>query len=171
MSIFGLPLYMFQVPSGVDVGDLEFIQDKVLAGNYFQVSGDINTLSSIIDFTVPNLKTAFLIEAKIIISDHPNAASRGGGGTTNQKDMVSAALKIDGTIKDETTIGEATAAAGSSTNQNGGGSGSGYGNLGDGKFNVKTLSLVGDNNKKIVIENILDSGSAFATMSGYLIDT
>ena len=171
MSIFGLPLIMYQVPSADDMGDLEFIQTKVLAGDYFQVSGDINALTNTIEFIVPNLKTAFLIEAKIIISDHPNAASRGSGGTTNQKDMVSAALKIEGVTKDETTIGESTAAAVSSTNQDGGGAGSGYGNMGDGKFNVLGLSLVGDNIKKIEIENILDDGSAFATMSGYLIDT
>jgi len=150
------------------LGDFEFIQNKVLDGDYFQISGDINNLNDTIEFIVPDLRTAFLLDAKIIISDHPNAASRGGGGTTNQKDMVSAALKIDGVTKDKTTIGESTAAAVSGTNQDGGGSGSGYGTLGDGKFGVLGLSLVGDGIKKIEIENILDDGSAFASMSGYL---
>jgi len=37
------------------------------------------------------------------------------------------------------------------------------------KFNVLGLSLIGDGAKKIEIENILDSGSAFAEMSGYLV--
>ena len=154
-----------------DTGDLVFLQERILSGNTFEVTGDINALNDTIEFIVPNGKTAFLLDAKITISDHPNAASRGSGGTTNQKDIVSGELKIDGVIKDKTTIGESTAAAVSGTNQDGGGSGSGYGNLGDGKFNVKTLSLVGDGIKVIEIENILDDGTATATMSGYLIDT
>ena len=120
---------------------------------------------------MPNGKTAFLLEAKIIINDHPSALSRSSGGSALQKDIVSAALKIDGVEKDKTTIGESTAAGASSSNQVGGGAGSGYGNLGDGRFNVKTLFLVGDGIKKIEIENILDDGNAFATMSGYLVDT
>jgi len=151
------------------LGDFEFIQNKVLDGDYFQISGDINLLNDTIEFIVPDLRTAFLIEAKIIISDHPNAASRTGAGTTNQKDIVTAALKIDSVIRDKTTIGESTAAGISGTNQDGGGAGSGYGNLGDGRFDVLGLSLVGDAIKKIEIENILDDGLAFATMSGYLV--
>ena len=156
----------------IDMGDLEFIQTKVLAGDYFQESGDIDTLGNVISFTVPNAKTAFMIEAKIVISDHPSA-SGGAGIDSTQKDIISAALKIDGTIKDETTIGEATTANGNSVNQFGSGSGSGYGNLGDGRFNVFGLSLAGDGTTTTIeIENILDStGSAFATMSGYLVDT
>ena len=160
-------------PTGVviDMGDLEFIQGKVIAGAYFQVSGDIDGINDTIEFIVPNGKTAFMISAKIIISDHPAASTRTTGGSNTQKDIVSAALKIDGTTKDETTIGEATAAGIASSNQNGGGTGSGYGNLGDGRFNVLGLSLVGDGIKVIEIENTLDDGSAFATMSGYLSTT
>ena len=67
MSIFGLPLIMFQVPVvSDDMGDLEFIEGKVLASNYFQVSGAINALTNTIEFIVPNGKTAFMINAKII---------------------------------------------------------------------------------------------------------
>ena len=41
MSIFGLPLNMFKVPVvSDDMGDLEYIEGKVLAGDYFQVSGE-----------------------------------------------------------------------------------------------------------------------------------
>lgn len=40
-----------------------------------------------------------------------------------------------------------------------------------GRITMTIESLVGDGAKKIEIENVLDSGSAFATMSGYLIDT
>ena len=155
----------------VDMGDLEYVEGKVLTGDYFQVSGDINALNDTIEFIVPNGKTAFMIKAKIIINDHPTAAFRSGGGSTTQKDLVTAALKIDGVIKDKSTIGDSTAAGVSATNQDGGGAGSGYGNLGDGRFDVLGLSLVGDGIKVIEIENTLDDGSAFATFSGYLTTT
>ena len=152
----------------LDVGDLEFIQDKVLAGDYFQVSGDINALNDTIEQIVPNGKTAFLIEAKIVITGHTS-------GTTT-KDMVEAELKIDGTVVDTTNIGTATTQAtgivNSATDMMGGfGWGSGAGTIGDGKFNVLGISLVGNGVKVIEIENTLDDGTAFATMSGYFVDT
>jgi len=151
-----------------EMGDLEFIQDKVIAGDYFQVSGAIDALNDTIKFIVPNLKTAFLIEAKIVITGHTS------GSTT--KDMVEAELKIDGTVIDTTNIGTATTQAtgivNSATDMMGGfGWGSGAGTIGDGKFNVLGISLVGDGIKVIEIENTLDDGTAFATMSGYLITT
>lgn len=168
MSIFGLPLILYQVPSGDDMGDLEFIQEKVLEGNYFQVSGDIDTLADTIEYIVPNGFTAFLIEAKIISTGHTS------GGTT--KNMVGAELKVDGVIKDTTNVGTATTNAtgivtGATDMLGGFGWGSGTGNVGDGKFNVLGLSLEGDAIKVIEIENTLDDGTAFATMSGYLIPT
>ena len=85
-------------------------------------------------------------------------------------DRVKAALKIDGTIKDTTNIGivMATDTLSSTANTS---SGLGNGTIGDGRFNVLGISLVGDGAKKIEIENTLDGGSAFATMSGYVIDT
>ena len=155
----------------VDMGDLEFIQTKVIAGDYFQVSGDINNLNDTIEFTVPNTKTAFMISAKIMISGNPSAISTATSIGVATKNMVTAAFKLDGVTKDETAIGTAANAGISSSNQRGGGTGSGIGNIGDGKFNVLGLSLVGDGVDVIEIENILDNGSAFATMSGYVIDT
>lgn len=135
-------------------GDLEFIQKKVLAGDYFQVSGDIDNLNDTIEFVVPSGRTAFMIEAKII----PNNIS------TNNR--ITSALKIDTVTKDEAEIFRSQAQQSGSTNLGG----SGYG-LADyaGKFNVLGLSLVGDDVKKIEIENITDSGGAFATMSVYLV--
>jgi len=146
------------------MGDLEYIQEKVLAGDYFQVSGDIDTLNDTIEQIVPNNKTAFLIEAKIMITGHTS-------GTTT-KNMVEAELKIDDTVVDTTNIGTATNSAivNSATDMMGG-TGSGIGNIGDGKFNVLGISLVGDGAKKIEIVNTLDDGTAFATMSGYYVDT
>ena len=61
----------------------------------------------------------------------------------------------------------AKAAAGNQTAA----SGSGFGITGDGKFTVLGLSLVGDGIKDITIENVLDDGVAFATMSGWIEDT
>lgn len=154
MSIIGLPLILFKVED--DVGDLEFIQTKVLASNYFQVSGDIDAITDTIEFVVPNYKTAFMIEAKII----PN--------NVNTNNTIIAALKIDTTTKDEAVILRKQNQQMGGTNQGG----SGYGMAeNNGKFNVLGLSIVGNGSKKIEIENIADAGGAFATMSGYLIDT
>lgn len=139
-----------------DTGDLVFLQERILSGNVFDVSGDIDALNDTIEFIVPNGKTAFMVEAKIV----PN--------NTSSNNKITAALKIDTVTKDEAEVFRSQAQQSGATNQGG----SGYG-LADNveKFNVKTLSLVGDGIKKIEIENIADAGGAFATMSGYLIDT
>ncbi len=157
----------------VEMGDLEFIQGKVIAGDYFQVSGDINAINDTIEFIVPDLKTAFLISAKIVTTTHPSLAVTGSGASsTQQKNAVQAQLKIDSVIKDTTNIGTQSM----SDTLNGVNNSiiriaSGNGSLSDGKFDVLGLSLVGDGIKVIEIENTLDDGSAFATMSGYVIDT
>ncbi len=142
------------------MGDLEYIQGKVLSGDYFQVSGDIDDINDTIEFVVPNSKTAFLIEAKII----PNNASA--------NNRITGALKIATVIKDEAVIFRAQNQQTGSTNLGG----SGYGMAeNNGRFNVLGLSLVGNGvdepTNKITIENIVDNGGAFATMSGYTIDT
>lgn len=168
MTMESLPGTMYQIEGGLDVGDFEYIEGKVLAGDYFQVSGDINTLNDTIEFVVPNGKTAFMIKAKIMNPTHPSPAATPSISTTQQKSLVTADFKIDSITKDKAVIGEATQ-AGNKNNQHGGGTGNGYGNLGDGKFDVLGLSLVGDGAKKIEIENTLDNGSAFASMSGYLV--
>lgn len=153
----------------VDMGDLEFIQEKVLAGDYFQVSGDINALTDTIEHIVPAGKTAFLIEAKIIIPTHSTLA---GGTNGVRRDQVAASLKIDGAVKDKTNIGvTSNSALGTGGTDMIMGGGSGAGTVGDGKFNVKGVSLIGNAVKKIEIENTLNNGSAFATMSGYYVDT
>ncbi len=147
-------VFYLEEVEGADMGDLEFIQDKVTAGDYFQVSGDIDALNDTIEFIVPNLKTAFLIEAKIVPTGH----------ATNNK--VEAELKIDAVTKD--TVNYILAQA----NEGGASPDWAWGNgLYSGQFNVLGLSLVGDGIKVIEIENTLDAGSAFATMSGYVIDT
>ena len=142
--------------------DIGFVQDRVLTGNYFQESGDINAINDTIEFVVPNGKTAFLLEAKIVPGSHISTPT----SFSSSANKVNAALNIDGVKKDETSYQLAWGAISSGS----GIGGAGYG-MNAGKFVVKGLSLVGDGIKVIEIENIIDDGSAFATMSGYLIDT
>lgn len=162
----------------LDMGDLEFIQKKVLAGDYFQVSGDINTPNSTIQYIPLNGKTAFLIEAKIIPTTHPDPPtipiSPDPSDVTIVDNRVQAELLINGITKDIANVGIVLSAAGfdsGSINQNISGGASGAGNQNSDRFNVLGLSLVGNSTKKIEIKNVLDDGFAFATMSGYLIDT
>lgn len=149
-----------------DMGDLEFIQDKVIAGDYFQVSGDINALNDTIEFIPVIGKRAFLIEAKITMSTNPIPPIFDGNITFS--DQVVADLIIDTVVKDKATVGVTSAQNKMFSGSGVGGAGQGFGKP-PGKFNVLGLSLVGDGAKKIEIKNVLDGGSAFATMSGYLI--
>lgn len=150
-----------------EMGDLEFIQDKVIAGDYFQVSGDINTLNDTIEFIVPSAKTAFMIEAKITMNANPSSNTADGGAQQTINDQIVAELKIDSVVKSKAKIGMHE----SSIIPSGEGAGVGMGVGSESKFNVLGLSLVGDGAKVIEIENVLDSGSAFAEFSGYVIDT
>jgi len=162
----GLPLILFKV--GDDMGDLEYIEGKVLASNYFQVSGDIDAITNTIEFIVPNGKTAFMIEAKITMKTNPSITQPAATATATTNDQVVAELKIDGTRKSKAKIGGQA----SSRNLGGGtssGTGSGMSLFAESRFNVLGLSLVGDGAKKIEIENVLDAGSAFAEFSGYLV--
>ncbi len=153
---------------GGGMGDLEFIQSKVDSGDYFQVSGDIDNFGDTIEYIVPNGKTAYLISAKITMKANPTlSVSLPGSGSVN--DQTVADLKIDSNVKDKATIGIWASYAGSTGSTPG--AGLGFGKSPPGKFDVLGLSLVGDGVKKIEIENIADSGSAFATMAGYLKDT
>ena len=165
MSMFGLPDLLHQV--GVDVGDLEYIEGKVTANNYFQVSGDIDALNDTIEFIPASGKTAFLIEAKIVITGHVTPAGDAATNSVVIKNEVEAELKINSVTKDTTNLGFSSQGGGNGLN--GRGSGTGYGHTGNGRFNVLGLSLAGDGAKKIEIVNTLDNGSAFATMSGYLV--
>lgn len=167
MTLFGLPDLLHQVEDE-DMGDLEFIQEKVLAGDYFQVSGDINALNDTIEFVVPDTRTAFLLEAKIVPITHSNPPVVPAGSTTTiVNNRVQAQLLIDSNVKDTANVGTVMS-SGKNLASAAGGAGTGTGNQNSDKFNVKGLSLVGDAAKKIEIKNTLSNGSAFATMSGYL---
>jgi len=92
------------------MGDLEYIESKVVAGDYFQVSGDIDNLNDTIVYVVPNGQTAFMIEAKIIITNHPGLAAFTSATTQNTlaQSRVRADFIIDTSVKDTTNIGVAS---------------------------------------------------------------
>ena len=153
-----------------DMGDLEFIQQKVVDGDYFQVSGDIDAVNDTIEYVPASGKTAFLIEAKITMKTNPSLSMPGSTASATANDQVVAELKIDSTTKSKAKIGSFGTARNVASGTSIGG-GAGVSIFGESKFNVLGISLVGDAAKKIEIENIADGGGAFATMSGYVIDT
>ncbi len=161
------PIHPFSGIEGAveDLGDLQFVQDRIKAGEWWEVEGDIDTVGDAIEFIPPSGKTAVIFEAKIVISDHKLVAVT---GTTS--DLVRADLLINTVKKDQTNIGVSSKSLSNPTG--GGGAGAGFGHVGDGKFNALGKSLVGDAAKKIEIKNTLDTGgSAHASMSGWLFTT
>lgn len=167
--VFPIIFYQEIIEDEEDVGDLEYIEGKVVAGDYFQVSGNINGLNDTIEFIVPSGKTAFMISAKIVPTGHSNPPTMPTSGNIINNNRVQAQFKIDTAIKDTANVGTVSNATLRTTEDAGGGAG--IGNQLESRFDVLGLSLVGDGAKKIEIENTLDNGNAFATMSGYLIDT
>ena len=139
---------------------------KAFDGKFITVTGAINAVNDTIEYVVPNGKTFYFHSAKIMINTHTTPANRSSVGTTTTKDMVKAVLKIDTVIKDTTNIGMSTISkitlGTAFVSQNG------TGNIGDGRFDCKGLSLDGDGAKKIEIENTLDNGSADATFIGWI---
>ena len=112
------------------------------------------------------------MSAKIVATGHvqPASASAVGDGTSTVKNAVQAAFKVDTVVKDTTEIGMVSfsrSRAASNTYSNS----IGYGTMGDGRFDVMGLSLVGNSSKKVTIENSLDDGDAIATFNGWIEDT
>ena len=71
------------------ISDLQFIRDKVKDGDWWEVTGAIDTLAAEIAFVPASGKTAFLYSAKIVISDNPTAVGRGNPAGADQiKDQV-----------------------------------------------------------------------------------
>lgn len=168
-----LPNILFRIATVLEViqemGDTEYMAKKAFDGKLITVTGAIDALNDTIEFVVPNGKRFYFHSAKIVISDHVVSPA----ADASAEDRVKAALKIDGVTKDTTNIGVAMRiATREHTNAAFTGGGTGTGTIGDGKFDVKGLSLIGDGAKKIEIENILDGGgSAVATFIGFIEDT
>lgn len=148
----------------------QFIERKIRNSEWFFVTGDINAVTNIIEYVPASGKTAYLFEAKIIISTQTDPVVVTSQTTFASADMVEASLKIDGIVKDTTQIGMRSSGTGTGAT-NWAPAQSAYGTLGDGRFICAGLSLAGDGIKKITIENITDNGSAIATMSGWISDT
>lgn len=162
---------MFQIQDD-DMGDLQYIQEKVEAGDYFHVILDISTPANKASFIVPNLRTAFLIEAKITMITNPGASATASSTLVSTNEQVVATLQknINSTITEfsKAKIGVASAAIGNPIGR--AASGSGFGTNAEGHFNVLGFSLVGNGVlNKIEIENTVDNGSAVAEFSGYLV--
>ena len=153
------------------LSDTEFMAIKAFDGKVVTVTGTINAVTNTIEYVPASGKTFYFHEATIVMVTNPSATSTAGGvGTASTSiDQIVADLKIDSTVYDTAKIGMATSANSSQAGNSG--SGSGFGLDGKCKFNCKGLTLVGNSAKKIEIENVLDSGSARATLIGWIEDT
>jgi len=167
------PIHWFMGLGGIDEL-LQFIQDRLKASEWFQVSGSIDAATNTIEYVPANGKTAVLFEAKVIIDVNGTASAAVGVTETDEdREQVVAQIKVDSTVKDTTQVGHASKAKSDfGTAKEGRGSGSGFGHAGDGHFNALGISLAGDGAKKITIENITDNAtSVYATMSGWIYTT
>ena len=154
------PVHPFSGLEGViDLSDLEFIRDRIKAGDWWEVSGNIDAVGNKIAFIPASGKTAFMYKGKITMRINLVVPS------SSARDEIIADLKINGVTKDKAAIGQQI--VGQGANNKVGGAGSTIA----GRFNALGLSLVGDGVKEIAIENTEDAGSAFATMSGWIEDT
>lgn len=152
-----LPWLAFIPVGGADLSTEEFVRDKILAGDWWEISGSIPAVTNEIVFIPASGKTAFPWSGKIVVNDNTNTSH------------VIADLKVNGVTKSKTHVGvEERFQQGGTTNGFGG---RGYGNYGDGKFAALGKSLVGDGIKDITIENVVDNGSVFAEMQGWIQNT
>ena len=88
--------------------------------------------------------------------------------TKPPKNAVGAELKVDNVTKDSTNIG--ITHHGQHTNPGGSpaGEAGGSGTIGDGILAGLGNSLVGNATKNVSIENVLDDGTAIATLTGWI---
>ena len=150
-----------------DLSDLQFIQDRVDAGEWLEAHGAINAITNTISIIPASGKTLYMYRGKIIPTGHSNPVIM-PTVTTNVNNITQnrteAAFKVDGSIKDTANVGLVFA---TTISVSGSGS-SGGGDQKESRFDVAGLSLVGDGVKAVTIENTLDNGSADATMSGWI---
>jgi len=140
------------------MSDTEFLSVKEFGGKLITVTGAINAINDTIEYVPANGKTFYLHEAHIVPTTH---------GTNN---AVEADFKVNGTVIDTVNykLAQVTTTEGGASPDWSNGWGQG---LYAGKFVVKGVSLEGDGAKKIEIENVLDNGSANATLVGFIEDT
>jgi len=154
--------------AGGKLSDTEFMAIKAFEGKVVTVTGAINAVNDTIEYVPASGKTFYFHSASIVMTTNPSATSSadGTGSEVASKDQVVAALKVDTVTKDKAKIGMATSAR--EIQAYNGGSGSGFGLDAKCYFNCEGLFLQGDGAKKVEIVNILDSGSADATIIGWI---
>lgn len=86
MSIFGLPLILFQVGVDEDVGDAEFLRDKEVAGDLINVFGTSLGTGDAVAFVPASGKTFFIYASSvnftsIAASQHENIVELQNDGT------------------------------------------------------------------------------------------
>jgi hypothetical protein len=150
------------------LSDIEFVRQKALDGDWITVTGAINALNDTIEYQPATGKTFFLYSAKIVMNANL-AAVASFNATQTATDLTTAELKIDTVTVDTAHIGFSEKV--SSSSPGGAGGGGGYGVNSESHFDCLGQSLVGDSSKVVEIENVLDSGSATATLSGWIEDT
>ena len=150
------------------MSDTEFMAIKAFEGKAVTVTGAIDAVNDTIEYVPANGKTFYFHSAKIIMTGHPDLATFTGTQSNSVMDnRIEADLKIDSAVVDT-----ANAGIGGTKSSNNDGSGiGGFGALQESHFDVKGRTLEGDGAKKIEIENVLDSGSANATLIGWIEDT
>ncbi len=148
------------------MSDLSFIREKILSGDWIIVTGPINTATSEIVYQPATGKTFFLYSAKVVITGHINPTTNG-----LSRNAVEADLKVDNVVKDTTNVGMIYDGSTSNPGSNFTGMPGGAGDMGDGIFSALGNSLVGDSSKEVSIENIVDNGTAEATLTGWIEDT
>ncbi len=149
-----------------DMGDIEFIREKVLSGDWICVTGDINAATNVVSYEPATGKTFFVYSAKVVITGHIDPTNNG-----YSLNAVEADLKIDGAVKDTTNIGMIYDGTSANIGGNNTGMPSGAGNMANGKLAGVGNSLVGNSSKIVSIENIVDNGTASATLTGWIEDT
>ena len=152
-------------PLVVDVtSDLQFIQDRVDAGEWLETHGAINAVTNEIAIIPASGKTFYAFRGRIQLTSDISITIINGTSTDINK--VSAQAKVDGTIKDECRVGSKITNSGDSSSKLQGAAGES--SPSQAEFHVLGLSLVGDGIKKVTIENSSDNGSADATLSGWI---
>ena len=159
------------IPFLTDGGDedlSQFIQDRIVAGEWWTVSGAIDAVGNTIEYIPANGKTAVIFEAEVKVTSD-NAMSTTNNIIVTTTNAITAELKIDTTTKDKMRVGNKVVLGRTSGNALNGGAG--YGSDSVVRFQAYGRSLAGNGSKKIETENTSDSGSAYATMSGWLFTT
>ncbi len=150
------------------LSDTEFMAIKAFDGKVVTVTGAINAITNTIEYVPASGKTFYFHSAKITMTTNPTPAINNSTPTSSStNEQIVAELKINTTTVDSATVGVA-----STTNLvSVGGGGAGFSKGGMAYFDVKGRTLEGDGAKKIEIENVLDNGSATATLIGWIEDT